>query len=341
MRNLPHTLLLLIGVMFAPITSALAQSEDEAEFQLGLPIQCAVGLDCFVQNYVDTDSSRLAKDFTCGALTFNGSTETDFRLGDIKQMEEKILVQAAAPGVVKAARTGEQDGAFFSGNQEPGKERPCGNGVIIDHGNGWETQYCHLKKDSVWVSRTQTVDLGQRLGHVGMSGQTEFPHLSFRVRYKGKAVDPMTRGTPLDGCGLQTDSMWAANALPYMEYKGTVLLNEGFADTVPTMRGVEEGIYHETALTTNSDGVIYFLRIMGLQVGDVQNVTLVGPNGAEIAQERITHTGRNKAVFLRYVGQKKPDTGWQVGQYIGKFQLLRNGEVILNSQKVYYLGRAS
>jgi murein DD-endopeptidase MepM/ murein hydrolase activator NlpD len=43
-------------------------------------------------------------------------------------------------------------------------DRDCGNGVVISHDDGWETQYCHMKKGSISVQDAQCVAMGQILG---------------------------------------------------------------------------------------------------------------------------------------------------------------------------------
>ena len=51
-----------------------------------------------------------------------------------------------------------------------GKE--CGNGVVLVHDDGYQTQYCHLKKGSVAVKKGARVSEGDLLGFIGMSGKT-------------------------------------------------------------------------------------------------------------------------------------------------------------------------
>ncbi|WP_247877773.1 M23 family metallopeptidase [Azospirillum thiophilum] len=51
----------------------------------------------------------------------------------------------------------------------------AGNAVVVDHGNGWETQYSHLKRGSVAVRPGVRVEAGTVLGQIGLSGRTEFP----------------------------------------------------------------------------------------------------------------------------------------------------------------------
>lgn len=59
-----------------------------------------------------------------------------------------------------------------------------GNHVVINHNNGYYTQYNHMSKiESLTVG--QTVEKGQIIGYVGMTGQATGPHLHFAVWYGG------------------------------------------------------------------------------------------------------------------------------------------------------------
>lgn len=83
-----------------------------------------------------------------------------------------LLIVAALGGVVKSAAP---SGAY-------------GNRVVIDHGDGLETWYCHL--DSFTVRVGHQVNAGQQVGVMGATGNVTATHLHFEVRLHGVAQDP-------------------------------------------------------------------------------------------------------------------------------------------------------
>ncbi len=64
-----------------------------------------------------------------------------------------------------------------------------GNLIIIDHGNGIQSGYAHLRE--INVAPGEIVQQGQLIGQVGSTGRSEGPHLHFMIIIEGNVVDPI------------------------------------------------------------------------------------------------------------------------------------------------------
>jgi murein DD-endopeptidase MepM/ murein hydrolase activator NlpD len=65
-----------------------------------------------------------------------------------------------------------------------------GNLIVLDHGLGLVTIYCHLSQTS--VTEGESVAQGQVIGLAGQSGRATGPHLHFGARLGGVRIDPLS-----------------------------------------------------------------------------------------------------------------------------------------------------
>src|SRR5262245_43787628 len=222
----------MISALAAVIGAALPGATQEAS-RFTFPAACALGETCFIQNYVDREDGPGAKDFLCGPLTYDGHKGTDIALPDRAAMARGVPVLAAAPGRVRNIRDGMPDVSIRDGGAADLSTRECGNGVVIVHGGGWETQYCHMRNGSIAVHPGQDVLAGTPLGLIGLSGKTEFPHLHFQVSRQGAIVDPFDGGAmnqgPAAACAMPSSDLWTNR----VAYVAGGVATAGFAAETP------------------------------------------------------------------------------------------------------------
>ena len=157
-------------VLVAALAGPAAAQETPETLNLRLPVDCVIGSTCFVQHYVDEDPSEGARDYRCGTLTYDGHDGTDFRVPTLAAQKAGVDVLAAARGRVLRTRDGQPDGALAQFGRDAVGGAECGNGIVIVHEGGFETQYCHLAKDSVAVHPGDTVEAGAVLAECSLNG---------------------------------------------------------------------------------------------------------------------------------------------------------------------------
>jgi murein DD-endopeptidase MepM/ murein hydrolase activator NlpD len=298
--------------------------------RFALPVRCTLGEDCFVQNYADREPGPGWRDHACGHLAYDGHRGTDFRTLDLAQMERGVDVVAAADGVVAAVRDGEPDVSMRERDEASIKGREAGNAVRVVHDDGWETQYSHLKKGSVRVRPGQRVAAGDVLGSIGLSGKTEFPHLDFVVRHRGRAVDPFA---PLQatGCGAGGETLWRPDALATLAYRPVGLLLGGWAGERPDRDKAQRGEYAEPP-RRGAAGLTFFYEVLGPRKGDREIVVVLSPDGEVIARNQQV-MDRNAAVRFGFVGRQAGEGGWPAGTYTARYRLVRGDEVLIDATR--------
>lgn len=293
------------------------------DISFGWPVDCDLGRDCFVQNYVDRDPSPGAQDFACGFLTYDGHHGTDIALLDHVALQNDIAVFAAAKGMVLRLRNDMADWARAPAPTESLDGLLCGNGLVIDHGDGWETQYCHLQEGSIPVRAGQNVAAGDPLGVIGLSGRTEFPHLHFSIRKDGAIVDPFDIDPST--CGPDAEgTLWSMN----VPYRATGLVNLGIADHLPGFDAVKQGAITDARLTTSAPALVLWAQVFGGRTGDEFALTLTGPDG--VITDQIFVLEKPQARIYRAAGKRLRAREWPLGRYDGRVRLIRDGAVVFD-----------
>lgn len=304
------------------------------EIRFRLPVACEIGRSCEVQHYVDHDPTGGSKDYRCGTLTYDGHDGTDFRVPDLAVQRAGVDVLAAAPGRVLRVRDAVADISVRELGRERVEGTECGNGLVIAHEAGFETQYCHLAKGSVAVRPGDTVEAGQRLGKVGMSGLAEFPHLHLTIRRGGAVVDPFQPAPAPGACGSDV-ALWDEASREALAYRAGAVLNAGFASGPVTMEAIEAGEAGRSLPGGDAPALVAYIRAIGLRAGDVQVLALAGPDGAVLAENRAKPLDRDKAQWMMFSGVKRPAAGWRPGAYRATYQVLRAGRAAI--EKVFDL----
>jgi hypothetical protein len=187
----------------------------------------------------------------------------------------------------------------------------CGNGLLLDHGNGWQTIYCHMKRGSLQVKPGHVVEKGDILGQVGMSGIAEFPHLHLGVLFEGRTVDPFTGLQENPGCSAADSALWNDNVnLPYAP---VINYAAGFTPGVPEIDALKIDTHSPDTLPAKTEALVFWSAFYGVERGDKISLTIYNPDGTVYAKKAVTQP-KTRARQFYYIG-RKPDTLLQAGVY--------------------------
>jgi len=288
--------------------------------QLEFPLDCVLGETCFIDDYVDADPGEGQRDYSCGVKTRDGHRGTDFVLPRFDDMARGVDVLAAAPGRVDALRDGMADAAVTPDTRADIEGRECGNAVRVDHGDGWQTLYCHMRNGSITVDQGQVVKAGEPLGQVGLSGLSNVPHLHLTVLKDGNVTDPFR--PKAGGCDIDPgNGMWRDAP----DYDAAGLYTAGFATAVPDFDAVASGSARVQITTPDTPLVLYGF-VHQARNGDRLGLSASGPEGEIFNETVVLKTPENR--LYRAFGRKRPAGGWPEGAYRGYVTLSRDGRII-------------
>ena len=326
-------LLALLAVLSAGQTAAAAPPA------LAWPVDCALGQDCWLVHHVDTEPGPAVRDFRCGALTYNDHKGTDIAVRDRVAMFRPFTVRAAAAGVVAGVRDTAPDhpgdDASIKAAMEKGEE--CGNGVLVQHADGWSTQYCHLKSGSVPVAKGQPVEAGDLIGYVGNSGAAAFPHLHLAVRRGREVVDPFTGLAMGQGCEAEpAASLWSEPVQAFLPVRDEpFLFGAGFRASAPRYDALLQDMRSPATLEADGAGLVLWGVAVGLREGDVMTLTIADPAGGTfIAREFMQE--KTQIRRMRFAGRSNRNGILLPGTYQGIVQVKRgaaDGQPLLVVEK--------
>ncbi|MEP4377378.1 MAG: M23 family metallopeptidase [Alphaproteobacteria bacterium] len=317
---------LLLG-LFASERHVHAQetTRPSADPKFEFPAGCEIGRDCWFFAYMDHDPSDAYRDHMCGLRTYNAHKGTD--IAPINP-DAPVTVIAAADGVVLGARDG-MDDSVMRVRDDFRMAAQCGNGVRLDHGNGWTSQYCHLARGSVTVRRGARVTAGQILGWIGSSGRSELRHLHFQVERDGQQVDPFNGMRPVtppqcDATGTTDLALWQPPVRAEIsEYAPSSIYRAGITTGPPDRERVMFDGYPDTA-SVSADALVGYIVVLGVIAGTTVDTIISGPNGQRIFENRRT-LDEDRARFYAFTGTRRKGGNWAPGAYRVRFVVRGDG----------------
>lgn len=330
-----HCIVVAACLIFGSVGPHLSASRADEGMALGLPVNCKLGYDCFVQQMPDVDPSDGTLDPLCGQLTYPGHTGWDFRLRSLNDITQDIPVIAVADGSVSRVRDGIPDQIFDATKNRPRLiDIECGNGIVIDHQGGLSSQYCHLKNGSLAVRAGTQVRKGERIGSIGSSGAAEFPHVHLSVRLHGKLVDPLT-GKPLGSearaCGDFSGSLLDTASKEALVQSAVAILDMGLAGTPPELSNLVQAGGPPLA-TSRRDSTIAWVWAINIEAGSRFRIKMVGPGETALIDHTTASLPRRKANYLAYVGRK---TGVKTGVYRLTVEILNSERQIASKVRSF------
>lgn len=317
----------LLG-FFLSVQPATAQAPAESS-SFALPLACTLGENCWVMNYPDVGPQGDDKqtDHACLSRTYEAHKGTDFAIRDEAAMKKGVDILAARDGTVMRVRESEPDRWPSKDDLEETKKakRECGNGVLIQHDDGWQTMYCHMKRGSITVRPNQKIKAGEKIGQVGLSGFTEFPHLHFGLIRGDKVIDPFTGQDAAEPCTRDgKKSLW--NAAAKLSYEPLAFFDLGFDLKPPVLKDLDHERVTRALLRKDVSALVFHATMLGMRGGDIVDLVVLSPDGKTFAKKTIIQDN-TRARQLYYLGRKIPGAAtFQTGPYVGKITVTRGDD---------------
>jgi murein DD-endopeptidase MepM/ murein hydrolase activator NlpD len=164
------------------------------------------GQDLFFVNFVDLgngafDHTQPGRDYECTGYSYGGHSGHDSIVQGFREQDIGVPIFAALDGTVYGVHDGEPDRETVNLVGRPN------NFVALQHADGYQSVYLHLKRGSISVALGRTVVAGTQIGLTGSSGDSSWPHLHFTSMLNGTAYEPSA------GACRPGDSNWTRQSL--------------------------------------------------------------------------------------------------------------------------------
>ncbi|WP_191250981.1 M23 family metallopeptidase [Kordiimonas sediminis] len=303
-------MLLLIPVV---AMAGCAQPTDAADITFDWPLDCTLGETCWIARYVDRGEDKSVADYMCKHRSQDKHRGTDIMVSDTGVLASGVPILAVAPGKILRMRDGVDDGAPYK------KGEDCGNAYVIQHENGYTSQYCHLKNASLSKNIGDTVRAGEQIALMGLSGQTEYPHLHIGIRKNGTLLDPFDGGGYEQACsGSSETSLWR----DHPDYAPFTLLPPKFS-VAPEPRENRWAAQAES-ISPDASALILTGRAFGASRGDVWSFRITDPDGKLFAEHQVA-TEKTQQFRSQFFGKRAPAGGFKPGIWTGTISLEQDG----------------
>jgi hypothetical protein len=265
--------------------------------------------DVFYGAYIDHDPASSVRDWACGIKAYDGHTGVDILLRNFRVQDEGVPVIAAADGTVASTGDGLPDRSTTWDSDG------LGNYVTISHPGGLTTRYGHLRRGSISVTPGERVRRGARLGLVGSSGKSNWPHLHFDVRRDGAVVEPFS------GACSPAESLWADQ----LAYQNAFMVTDAGVTDQPATRAVLlERPPTLAAFPLDATGFRFWLQVANQPEATVR-FEVRAPSGA---RPHAVELRVDSAFSMRYLALDVPVRGTLTEAGAWEIQTFQDGQLI-------------
>lgn len=207
-ENFIDTLSIGIGTIYGAEFTHVGQPYLAVRFEQGEEL-----------GYWDAKGKNLRKNFLSAPLSFSARVSSRFgmRIHPIKR------TRSQHNGVDYAAPTGTPVLSIADGtvSRKYWDRYGGGNTMWVKHAQGLESGYLHLSRYAKGIAPGVRVRQGQVIAYVGSTGMSTGPHLDYRIKQRGKYINPLkvpsTPTTPIKAPNKAAFASMTSDVMAVME----------------------------------------------------------------------------------------------------------------------------